>query len=104
LMALILWAWRRRLAQRHRFELVEQRRALAEDASAAKTQFLATLSHEIRTPMTGVMGMAELLLHTPLDRRQQDYTHAMQRSGGMLLKLLNDALDLVRIDAGRLEL
>ncbi len=54
--------------------------------------------------MTGVMGMAELLLNTPLDNRQQDYTRAMQRSGKMLLKLLNDALDLVRIDAGRLEL
>ncbi|GAB3781808.1 hybrid sensor histidine kinase/response regulator [Dyella agri] len=100
----IMWAWRRRLAQRHRIELIEQRRALAEQASAAKTQFLATLSHEIRTPMTGVMGMAELLLNTPLDARQQDYTKAMQRSGGMLMKLLNDALDLVRIDAGRLEL
>ena len=100
----IMWAWRRRLAQRHRIELIEQRRALAEQASAAKTQFLATLSHEIRTPMTGVMGMAELLLNTPLDPKQQDYTRAMQRSGSMLLKLLNDALDLVRIDAGRLEL
>jgi len=99
-----LWTWRRRLAQRHRIELSEQRRQLAEQASAAKTQFLATLSHEIRTPMTGVMGMAELLLHTPLDARQQDYTRAMQRSGGMLLKLLNDALDLVRIDAGKLAL
>src|SRR6185312_5654200 len=66
----IMWAWRRRLAQRHRIELIEQRRALAEQASAAKTQFLATLSHEIRTPMTGVMGMAELLLNTPLDPSQ----------------------------------
>jgi len=100
----IMRSWRRRLAQRHRIELIEQRRELAEQASAAKTQFLATLSHEIRTPMTGVMGMAELLLNTPLDSRQQDYTKAMQRSGSMLLKLLNDALDLVRIDAGRLEL
>lgn len=99
-----LWAWRRRIAQRHRVELIEQHRALAEQASAAKTQFLATLSHEIRTPMTGVMGMAELLLHTPLDERQRDYTHAMQRSGSMLLKLLNDALDLVRIDVGKLDL
>ena len=100
----IMWAWRRRLAQRHRIELIEQRRALAEQASAAKTQFLATLSHEIRTPMTGVMGMAELLLSTPLDPQQHDYTQAMQRSGGMLLKLLNDALDLARIEAGKLEL
>lgn len=101
---LVLRSWRRRLAQRHRMQLIEQQRQLAEAASAAKTQFLATLSHEIRTPMTGVMGMAELMLTTPLSPLQHDYTKAMQRSGGMLLKLLNDALDLARIEAGRLEL
>lgn len=101
---LILLSWRRRLAQRHRIQLAEQQRQMAEAASAAKTQFLATLSHEIRTPMTGVMGMAELLLSTSLTPQQHDYTQAMQRSGGMLLKLLNDALDLARIEAGRLEL
>jgi signal transduction histidine kinase/ActR/RegA family two-component response regulator len=99
-----LWVWRRRIAQRHRIALAEQQRCLAEEASAAKTQFLATLSHEIRTPMTGVMGMAELLLTTPLKPEQREYTLAMQRSGGMLLKLLNDALDLARIEAGRLDL
>ena len=104
IIGLILRGWRRRLAQRHHVQLVEQQRQLAEAASAAKTQFLATLSHEIRTPMTGVMGMAELLLSTPLNPLQHDYTQAMQRSGGMLLKLLNDALDLARIEAGKLEL
>jgi signal transduction histidine kinase/ligand-binding sensor domain-containing protein/ActR/RegA family two-component response regulator len=102
--ALALRSWRRRLAQRHLIQLAEQQRQMAEAASAAKTQFLATLSHEIRTPMTGVMGMAELLLSTPLDPLQHDYTRAMQRSGTMLLKLLNDALDLARIEAGKLEL
>ena len=108
LLACLVWlfllAWRRRLAQRHRIQLAEQRRSLAEQASAAKTQFLATLSHEIRTPMTGVMGMAELLRSTPLNPRQHEYTDTMQRSGSMLLKLLNDALDLARIEAGKLEL
>ncbi|MEO7066285.1 MAG: ATP-binding protein [Rhodanobacter sp.] len=108
LLALVVWlllsAWRRRLAQRHRIQLIEQRQQLAEHASAAKSEFLATLSHEIRTPMTGVMGMAELLLSTPLSPQQYDYTQAMQRSGGMLMKLLNDSLDLARIEAGRLEL
>ncbi|HEY0199222.1 MAG TPA: ATP-binding protein [Rhodanobacter sp.] len=101
---LILLGWRRRLAQRHRIQLAEQQRQMAEAASAAKTQFLATLSHEIRTPMTGVMGMAELLLSTSLSAQQYEYTQTMQRSGEMLLKLLNDALDLARIEAGRLEL
>ncbi len=104
LVGLILRSWRRRLAQQHHMQLVEQQRQLAEAASAAKTQFLATLSHEIRTPMTGVMGMAELLLSTPLSPLQHDYTQAMQRSGSMLLKLLNDALDLARIEAGKFEL
>jgi signal transduction histidine kinase/ligand-binding sensor domain-containing protein/CheY-like chemotaxis protein len=104
IVGVILRGWRRRLAQSHHMQLVEQQRQMAEAASAAKTQFLATLSHEIRTPMTGVMGMAELLLSTPLTPLQCDYTKAMQRSGGMLLKLLNDALDLARIEAGRLEL
>ncbi len=100
----VLALWQRRLAQRHRLDLSEQQRQLAEAASAAKTRFLATLSHEIRTPMTGVMGMAELLLATPLRPDQNDYAQAMQRSGTMLLKLLNDALDLARIEAGRFEL
>ncbi len=100
----VLQAWRRRLAARHHVQMLEQQRQMAETASAAKTQFLATLSHEIRTPMTGVMGMAELLLGTALTPAQRDYTRTMQRSGGMLLKLLNDALDLARIEAGRLEL
>ncbi|HZX69679.1 MAG TPA: two-component regulator propeller domain-containing protein [Rhodanobacter sp.] len=104
LAGVLLHGWRRRLAQRHQVELAEQYRHMAEAASAAKTHFLATLSHEIRTPMTGVMGMAELLLSTSLNPLQHDYTRAMQRSGGMLLKLLNDALDLARIEAGRLEL
>ncbi|MBU6246403.1 MAG: response regulator [Xanthomonadaceae bacterium] len=100
----VLRLWQRRVDQRHRLDLSEQQRVLAEEASAAKTRFLATLSHEIRTPMTGVMGMAELLLSTPLRPEQSEYAQAMQRSGAMLLKLLNDALDLARIEAGRLEL
>ncbi|HET7359372.1 MAG TPA: ATP-binding protein [Rhodanobacteraceae bacterium] len=97
-------AWRRRIEQRHRVQLARQQQALAEQASAAKSQFLATLGHEIRTPMTGVLGMAELLLRAPMPARQQAYVEAIGRSGELLLKLVNDALDLARIEAGRLEL
>lgn len=95
---------RRRAAERHEILFSEQRRVLAEQSNAAKTQFLATLGHEIRTPMTGVLGMAELLLHTPLTPVQGEYARAMRRSGTLLLKLVNDALDLARIETGRLEL
>ena len=104
LVGLSLLAWRRRLAHRHRIQLAEQRHQIAEQASAAKSQFLATLSHEIRTPMTGVMGMAELLLSTPLNETQREYAESMQRASNVLLKLLNDALDMARIEAGRLVL
>jgi signal transduction histidine kinase/ligand-binding sensor domain-containing protein/CheY-like chemotaxis protein len=101
---LVLLAWRRRMAHRHRMLLTEQRQQIAEQASAAKSRFLATLSHEIRTPMTGMMGMAELLLATPLNDTQREYAESVQRASNVLLKLLNDALDLARIEAGKLVL
>ena len=104
LVFLFLYAWRRRLAHRHRIQLAEQRHQVAEQASAAKSQFLATLSHEIRTPMTGVIGMAELLLSTPLSDVQREYAESMQQASNVLLKLLNDALDMARIEAGKLVL
>ncbi|MGN6314534.1 MAG: two-component regulator propeller domain-containing protein [Rhodanobacteraceae bacterium] len=97
-------AMRRRLEQRHRFAMITQRQQLAEQANAAKTDFLAGMAHEIRTPMTGVLGMAELLLNTPMDERQRGYADAIRRSGALLMRQLNDALDLARIEAGKLEL
>lgn len=100
----VLRVLQQRVAERHEILLSEQRRVLAEQSNAAKTHFLATLGHEIRTPMTGVLGMAELLLHTPLAPMQSEYVKAMRRSGALLLKLVNDALDLARIETGRLEL
>jgi signal transduction histidine kinase/ligand-binding sensor domain-containing protein/CheY-like chemotaxis protein len=104
LIFLVLLAWRRRQAHRRRIQLAEQRHLVAEQASAAKSQFLATLSHEIRTPMTGVIGMAELLLGTPLNEAQREYAQSVQRASHVLLKLLNDALDMARIEAGKLVL
>ncbi|MBB5209444.1 hybrid sensor histidine kinase/response regulator [Chiayiivirga flava] len=104
LLLALAWLYRRRVARRHAAELADQQRRLALQASDAKTTFLATMGHEIRTPMTGVLGMTELLLRTPLDARQRDYADAIQRSGELMLRLVNDALDLARIEAGKLEL
>jgi len=97
-------AYRTRLRYRHQWHLAQHKRELAEHASLAKTRFLANLSHEIRTPMTGVLGMAELLLSTPLNTTQHRYVQAISQAGDHLLRLVNDALDLARIEAGHLEL
>ncbi len=97
-------AYRLRVKGRYAYALAEQQRRFAEQASAAKTEFLATMGHEIRTPMTGVLGMTELLLRTPLDPTQQSYAHTILDSGRMMLRLVNDSLDLARIEAGKLEL
>ena len=108
LLALLSWAiadaYRRRVRRRHEWHLAQQERELAQQASLAKTRFLATLGHEVRTPMTGVLGMCELLLGTALDPRQRGYADAIRRAGERLLRLVNDALDLARIESGKLEL
>ncbi|MGY0505921.1 ATP-binding protein [Luteimonas sp. e5] len=96
--------WRQRERGRREWLLAEQQRRMAEQASEAKTRFLATLGHEIRTPMTGVLGMAELLQATTLDARQYDQVNAIVRAGRHLLRLVNDTLDLARIESGKLTL
>ncbi len=109
LIAVILVAWwvrayRLRLERRHALALAEERQRAAEAQNQAKSDFLADVGHEIRTPMTGLLGMSELLLRTPLDERQQGYAATVRRSGEHLLKLINDLLDLSRIEAGKLSL
>jgi signal transduction histidine kinase/ligand-binding sensor domain-containing protein/CheY-like chemotaxis protein len=104
LLAWAAWALRRRLQQQHRLALSEERQHIAEQANAAKSRFLANMAHEIRTPLTGVLGMTELLLKTQLNDRQHQYADAIRRSGTLLLRHVNDALDVARIEAGRLEL
>ena len=94
----------RRLRLAGEWQLEQHKRLVAEQASEAKSQFLATLSHEVRTPMTGVLGMSELLLEMPLDPRQHSYVAAIKSAGEHLLCLLNDTLDLARIEAGKLSL
>lgn len=100
----VAWLYRARLRRANAWQLTEARRAMAEQASEAKTHFLATLGHEVRTPMAGVLGMSELLLASELDPRQRGQVDAIHRAGNHLLRLVNDALDLSRIEAGRLEL
>ena len=79
-------------------------RRQAEQAYAAKSQFLAMISHEIRTPMNGILGAAELLIGTPLTDAQRRYALTAHRSATALLALIDDVLDLSRIEAGKLVL
>lgn len=76
----------------------------AVEADRAKSEFLAIMSHEIRTPLNSVLGYADLLANTPLSTNQKDYLETIRSSGGALLELLSDLLDLSRIESGRIEL
>jgi len=79
-------------------------REKAEAASRAKSRFLAVVSHEVRTPLNGILGMADLLLETPLAPEQQTYARAVKTSGDALLGLIEEVLDFSKIEAGRLDL
>lgn len=115
------WAWRIRAMKQRQYWLeeavrertrqlhAEKERAdealrRAEQASRFKSEFLARMSHEIRTPMHGVIGTADLLLRTPLDAAQQELVRTLKESAAVLMNLLNDILDLSRIEAGKLSL
>ena len=101
LLQLIAWWARQRQRRRTVLRGVARRKARAEAASRAKSRFLADLGHEVRTPMTGVLGMSELLLSDPLDERQRRRVEAIRASGEHLMRVLDDALELARIDAGQ---
>lgn len=94
------WRWQRR----HALALNEARREAAERANQAKSDFLADVAHEIRTPISGMSGMLDLLSRTSLVPRQHRYVMRIRSAIDMLLQLINNLLDLARIESGRLEI
>jgi PAS domain S-box-containing protein len=92
-----------RTLQENNLEL-ERAKTAAEEANLAKSDFLTTMSHEIRTPMNAILGMADMLWESQLDAHQMHYVEVFRRAGSSLLLLINDILDLSKIEAGHLDL
>ena len=100
-----VFASARDVTERKRVEVeLKQAKAAAESASRTKSDFLASMSHEIRTPMNAIMGIADLLAETPLSLEQDKYVQIFRRAGDNLLNLINDILDLSKVEASQLEL
>jgi len=100
----VYFAFIRDATDRKKSEELERKIAVTRQAAALKQQFLANMSHEIRTPMTGILGMTSLLLRTKLDEAQSEYVKNIKVSSDALLGIINDVLDLSKIEAGRMDL
>jgi len=85
-------------------EELQRAKASAESANRAKSDFLTTMSHEMRTPMNAILGMADLLSESALHEEQRGYVEIFQKAGANLLALINDILDLAKVESGRFEL
>jgi CheY-like chemotaxis protein/anti-sigma regulatory factor (Ser/Thr protein kinase) len=101
---LLFYLYKRKLKYEYKITQEQNQKDLANAASKAKSDFLARVSHEVRTPLNGVLGMSELMQDTQLDEEQKIYTDSILASGKHLLGIINDILDLSKIEAGKLEL
>ena len=95
----------RDISERRQYEdSLRQAREVAEKSNAAKTEFLAHISHEIRTPMSAILSLTDLVLNTPLDDQQRAWLNKSKSAGRLLLGIINDILDLSKLEHGKLEL
>ncbi|WP_448136325.1 hybrid sensor histidine kinase/response regulator [Stenotrophomonas rhizophila] len=101
MLGLLVWLGGRALARSRARRATVQRHAWAQQSAQAKARYLATFGHEVRTPLTGVLGMTELLLASPLEAQQRQRLQRIDRGGRQLLAIVNQALDEARLDAGR---
>lgn len=102
-LALVLDVSSQKIAEEERYAASVREHA-ANEASRLKSEFLANMSHEVRTPISGVIGMARLLLETPLSAEQKEFATAISHSGDLLLNVVNDILDFSRVEAGKITL